>query len=90
MLKENFTPSDKAVVEALKQFTNDQLFIDDLKELPADMQDIVERLFETEHANQIEVRHKAMRCLNFMREFDKAMSPFSSEQIEVATHGYYV
>lgn len=86
MTKEKITPSTQAVISALTQFTNDQLFTDSLVELPVDMQDIVERLLETEHANELEVRLKALRCLKFLRDFSQAMSPFSHDEIAVATH----
>jgi len=66
---------------AVAKFIGEKTFEGFAEELPADMQDIADRFLETEHANDIRVREKLLRCLNLIREFSKTLQPFSSEQV---------
>jgi len=81
MQNENLITSYHDVMPAVAKFVGERTFEGFVKELPDDMQDIVERFLETEHANDLHVREKLLRCLNLIREFSKTMQPFSSEQV---------
>jgi hypothetical protein len=84
MQKENQNTSYHDVMPAVAKFIGEKTFEGFVEELPADMQDIVERFLETEHANDLRVREKLLRCLNLIREFSRTLQPFSNEQVYAA------
>jgi hypothetical protein len=36
---------------------------------------------ETDHANDLKMREKVMRCLNLIRQFSITMAPFTTDQV---------
>lgn len=81
MSKENQITSYHDVMPAVAKFIGEKTFEGFIEELPADMQDIAERFLETNHANDLHVREKLLRCLNLIREFSQTLQPFSKEQV---------
>ena len=81
MLNQEKNTSHHDVMPAVAKFIGEKTFEGFVEELPADMQDIVERFLETDHANDIRVREKLLRCLNLIREFSRTLQPFSNEQV---------
>ena len=90
MSKENQITSYHDVMPAVAKFVGERTFEGFVEQLPDDMQDIMERFLETEHANDLHMREKALRCLNLIRQFSSTMAPFSTEQVYEACkeHGY--
>ena len=90
MTKENQITSHHDVMPAVAKFIGETTFEGFTDQLPDDMQDIMERFLETEHANDLHMREKALRCLNLIRQFSSTMAPFSTEQVYEACkeHGY--
>jgi hypothetical protein len=81
MLKENLITSYHDVMPAVAKFVGERTFEGFTQELPADMQDIFERFMETDHANDLKMREKVMRCLNLIRQFSITMAPFTTDQV---------
>lgn len=81
MQKENQITSYHDVMPAVAKFVGERTFEGFTEELPDDMQELFERFMETEHANDLKMREKAMRCLNLIRQFSVTMAPFSTEQV---------
>ena len=83
MLKENQNQAgtSRDVMTAVAKFVGERTFEGFVEQLPDDMQDIMERFLETEHANDLHMREKALRCLNLIRQFSSTMAPFSTEQV---------
>ena len=83
MLKENQNQASTSrdVMTAVAKFVGERTFEGFVEQLPDDMQDIMERFLETEHANDLHMRAKALRCLNLIRQFSSTMAPFSTAQV---------
>ena len=90
MLNQEKNTSHRDVMPAVAKFVGETTFEGFVEQLPDDMQDIMERFLETEHANDLHMREKALRCLNLIRQFSSTMAPFSTEQVYEACkeHGY--
>ena len=75
---------------AVAKFVGETTFEGFTEQLPDDMQEITELFLQTDFANDLHMRAKALRCLNFIRQFSSTMAPFSTEQVYEACkeHGY--
>ena len=92
MTKENQNQAgtSRDVMTAVAKFIGETTFEGFTEQLPDDMQEITELFLQTEFANDLHMREKALRCLNLIRQFSSTMAPFTSEQVYEACkeHGY--
>ena len=92
MLKENQNQASASrdVMTAVAKFVGERTFEGFTEQLPDDMQEITELFLQTDFANDLHMREKALRCLNLIRQFSSTMAPFSTEQVYEACkeHGY--
>ena len=90
MSKENQITSYHDVMPAVAKFVGETTFEGFTEQLPDDMQEITELFLQTDFANDLHMRAKALRCLNLIRQFSSTMAPFSTEQVYEACkeHGY--
>ena len=90
MSKENQITSHHDVMPAVAKFIGETTFEGFTEQLPDDMQEITELFLQTDFANDLHMREKALRCLNLIRQFSSTMAPFSTEQVYEACkeHGY--
>ena len=90
MSKENQITSYHDVMPAVAKFVGETTFEGFTEQLPDDMQEITELFLQTDFANDLHMREKALRCLNLIRQFSSTMAPFSTEQVYEACkeHGY--
>ena len=92
MLKENQNQASASrdVMTAVAKFVGERNFEGFNEQLPDDMQEITELFLQTDFANDLHMREKALRCLNLIRQFSSTMAPFSTEQVYEACkeHGY--
>jgi len=90
MTKENVITSHHDVMPAVAKFVGETTFEGFTEQLPDDMQEITELFLQTDFANDLHMREKALRCLNLIRQFSSTMAPFSTEQVYEACkeHGY--
>lgn len=80
-------PSHHDVMPAIAKFVNDSYFeIGDLNEFQDEVQEIAERLFETEHADELHIRLKTLKVLKFIRDFHKSLKPFSRDIVILETN----
>ena len=90
MLNQEKNTSHRDVMPAVAKFVGETTFEGFTEQLPDDMQEITELFLQTEFANDLHMREKALRCLNLIRQFSSTMAPFSTEQVYEACkeHGY--
>lgn len=81
MLKENVITSHHDVMPAVAKFIGETTFEGFTEQLPDDMQEITELFLQTDFANDLHMREKALRCLNLIRQFSSTMAPFSTAQV---------
>lgn len=81
MLNQEKNTSHHDVMPAVAKFIGETTFEGFTDQLPDDMQEITELFLQTDFANDLHMRAKALRCLNLIRQFSSTMAPFSTEQV---------
>lgn len=86
MRNQNQKTSHTDVMPALANFAQEAVFQGDIQELPSNMQEIIDRLLETEHGNELHIRLKMMRCRDLIKLFAQTLEPFTYDQLMLQTN----
>ena len=78
-------PTQKVLV-AVSKLTQELCFMGGMDEIQDEMQEICDRLFETEHGNELHIRLKMLKCKEVIKMVSKTIDQFTYEEIMLQTN----
>jgi hypothetical protein len=87
MSKENVKAKPaKKVLVAVSKLTQELCFMGGMDELQEEMEEICDRLLESEHGNELHIRLKMLKCKEVIKMVSKTIDQFTFEEIMLQTN----
>lgn len=78
-------PTQKVLV-AVSKLTQELCFMGGMDEIHDEMQELCDRLLETEHAEELHIRLKMLKCKEVIKMVSKTIDQFTYDEIMLQTN----